>query len=90
MNPERWRPIERLNHSALERPSREREAFLEIECRGDENLRLERQSLRSREASVREFSGRPAAAVVGQMMSQSAGPVLTAKRGCMFKNGGIA
>ena len=44
MNPERWRHIERLYRSALERPSREREAFLESECRGDEDLRLDVQS----------------------------------------------
>jgi hypothetical protein len=37
-------PYRTLNHPALEPPSREHEAFLEIECRGDEDLRLELQS----------------------------------------------
>jgi hypothetical protein len=52
VNPERWREIERLYHSAPERPSREREAFLERECRSDDGLRLEVQALLSRAASA--------------------------------------
>ena len=77
MNPERWRQIERLYHSALERPSREREAFLESECRGDEDLRLEVQALLSRAASAENFPDRPAAADAAQMVSQPAAPILT-------------
>ena len=80
MNPERWRHIERLYHSALERPSREREAFLESECRGDDDLRLEVQSLLSRAASAENFLDRPAAAVAAQMVSQPAAPILTGLR----------
>jgi eukaryotic-like serine/threonine-protein kinase len=45
VNPERSRQIERILRSALERPVREREAFLEHECRGDEDLRREVESL---------------------------------------------
>ena len=80
MDPERWRHIERLYHSALERPSRERDAFLESECRGDDGLRLEVQALLSRAASAENFLDRPAADVAAQMLSQPAAPVLTGLR----------
>ena len=80
VNPERWRHIERLYRSALERPSHEREAFLESECRGDDDLRLDVQSLLSRAASAENFLDRPAAAVAAQMVSQPAAPILTGLR----------
>ena len=82
VNPERWRHIERIYHSALLRPSREREAFLENECRGDADLRLEVQSLLSRAASAENFLDRSAAAdiVAARMMNQPAAPVLTGRR----------
>lgn len=70
MNPERWRQIERLYHSALERPSRERGAFLEHECRGDDGLRREVQTLLSRAESAENFLNTPAAAVAAQVISQ--------------------
>ena len=57
MDPERWRHIERIFHSALERPSREREAFLDRECRGDEDLRRHVQSL---VASLWDVADQPA------------------------------
>ncbi|HEY6363028.1 MAG TPA: serine/threonine-protein kinase [Vicinamibacterales bacterium] len=75
MNPERWRRIERIFHSALERPSREREAFLEQECRGDDDLRREVQSLLDRAASAEGFLNGPAAAAAAQMI-EGAAPIL--------------
>ena len=60
MNPERWRQIERIYHVALERPPREREAFLKNECHGDEGLRLEVHSLLFRAASAKNFLDEPA------------------------------
>ena len=80
MTPERWRHIERLYHSALERPAREREAFLESECHGDDDLRLEVQALLSRASSAETFLDSPAAAVAAQMVSQPATPILTGLR----------
>jgi serine/threonine protein kinase len=80
VNPERWRQIERLYHSALERPSREREAFLESECRGDDGLRLEVQALLSRAASAENFLDSSAAAVAARMGTQPAAPILTGLR----------
>ena len=38
MKPERWRKIEELYHSALERESSQRAAFLKEACAGDEGL----------------------------------------------------
>jgi hypothetical protein len=66
VNPERWRQIERIYHSALERPSPEREAFLETECRGDDSLRLEVESLMSRAVSADNFLDGAAADAVAQ------------------------
>ncbi|HSF25739.1 MAG TPA: serine/threonine-protein kinase, partial [Blastocatellia bacterium] len=45
MKPERWREIEGLYNSALEREPDARAAFLEQECAGDEVLRQEVESL---------------------------------------------
>lgn len=45
MQAERWRQIERLFHSALERALGERAALLAEACAGDEELRREVESL---------------------------------------------
>jgi len=80
VNPERWRHIERLYHSALERPPHEREAFVERECHSDDDLRREVQALLSRASSAEHFLDSPAAAVAAQMVSQPAAPTLTGLR----------
>ena len=80
VNPERWREIERLHHSALERPLRERDAFLESECRNDESLRVEVRALLKREASAVDFLEEPAAAIAAQMAAEPPGAVLTGLR----------
>src|SRR5688572_13117277 len=77
MNPERWRRIERLYHSALERPLHERDAFVETECRGDDDLLLELQALLSRAERAETFLDRPAPEVAAQMFSQQEAPGLT-------------
>lgn len=51
MTPERWRRIEALYHAALMRPERERAAFLDTACDGDEALRHEVESLLAQPAS---------------------------------------
>ena len=45
MRPDRWRQVESLYHSALEREEPARDAFLREVCREDEELRREVQSL---------------------------------------------
>jgi serine/threonine protein kinase len=77
---ERWRRIERLYQSALERPSLEREAFLANECRGDEDVRREVQELLSHAASAEKFLEEPAAAVLAQAVVQPSAPILTGLR----------
>src|SRR5215813_9093400 len=45
MTPERWGQIEKVFHSALERALRERAAFLDEACAGDEELRHDLETL---------------------------------------------
>src|SRR5256886_918302 len=45
MTPERWQQIDQLFHSALERESGERAAFLSQACAGDDSLHQEVESL---------------------------------------------
>ena len=45
ITPERWQQIERLYHSALERDSNQRRAYLQQACAGDDVLREEVESL---------------------------------------------
>jgi len=45
MRPDRWRQVEKLYHSALEREEPARDAFLREACRDDEELRSEVRSL---------------------------------------------
>ena len=45
MRPDRWRQVELLYHSALERQEPARDAFLRDACREDEELRCEVRSL---------------------------------------------
>ncbi len=51
MKPERWKRIEQLFNSALEREASERAAFLEEACEGDEALLREVRSLLEHEAA---------------------------------------
>jgi Tol biopolymer transport system component len=80
VDPERWRHIERLYHSALERSSHEREAFLARECGGDAGLQREVQSLLSRASTAANFMDAPAAAIAADLVSHAAVPVLTGMR----------
>ena len=45
MNPERWKQLDSLLQSALERPAASRDAFLHEVCAGDEALERELRSL---------------------------------------------
>jgi Tol biopolymer transport system component len=55
MTPERWRQIEDLFHAALERTPEVRSAFLDGACRGDLDLRVEVESLLTRELQAGSF-----------------------------------
>src|SRR5579864_5307741 len=70
MEPERWREIEELYHSALEREPSERAVFLSEACAGDEGLYREVQSLLDHEAKVEEFMEAPALEVAGEALAK--------------------
>jgi Tol biopolymer transport system component len=61
MNAERWREVDRLYHSALEREPGERGAFLAQTCKGDEELRQEVNELLAQHSSSDDILERPAA-----------------------------
>ena len=77
---ERWATIERLYHEALARAEGERAAFLERECRDDEALRREVQSLLHRAASAERFLETPAAWAGGPALGGPSTPILTGLR----------
>jgi len=54
MHPERWRQIDEVYNSALERRAEERSAFLDEACGGDEELRREVESLLAQEGTLLE------------------------------------
>ena len=65
MEQPRWRQIEQLYHSARERDTPQRPAYLSEVCRGDEDLRREIESLLAQDASRDCVLDRPAAELVG-------------------------
>jgi Tol biopolymer transport system component len=60
MNPERWRQIEELFHSAFERAPEDRKRFLEDACRDDADLRVEVESLLAHRLQAGSFLETPA------------------------------
>ena len=58
MDSERWKQVDSLLQSALERPPDEREAFLRQACAGDEALEREVRSLLAVAAARQEVSWR--------------------------------
>jgi Tol biopolymer transport system component/predicted Ser/Thr protein kinase len=64
MTPERWRQVDRLYHSVLERVAGERAAFLAQACQGDEELRRELDELLAQDSSSGNMIERPAADLV--------------------------
>jgi hypothetical protein len=55
MTPERWAEVERLCHAALARPPDRRASFLADECRDDEELRREVESLLAQQDAAETF-----------------------------------
>ncbi len=71
MNPDRWRRVEWLYHSAAKIPAERRAAFLEAHCQDDEELRKEVASLLSYESSAGEFIESPAFDVAARLIAGS-------------------
>jgi len=69
MEPERWRRVEQLYHSAAKIPPEQRGAFLEEQCEGDRGLQKEVESLLSYESSADKFIETPAFDVAAKLMA---------------------
>jgi serine/threonine-protein kinase len=71
MDLERWRRIESIYHSALERPPDPRRAFLAEACQGDGELRRQVEVLLSQSESTDDLVGRPVWEVVASATETS-------------------
>ncbi len=70
MQPERWRKIEQLLRSALERKENERAAFLKEACAEDEVLRREVESLLAYQSQAEKFMEAPALEVEAKALAE--------------------
>jgi hypothetical protein len=70
MEPERWRRVEQLYHSALKVVADQRATFLKDECQADEELRQEVESLLSYESSAAGFIESPAFDVAARLIAE--------------------
>src|SRR5215510_5846448 len=82
MNPERWRQVEQLYHSALEHEDGQRAAFLATACADDDSLRREVESLLAHQSQAENLMAAPVMEVaakaladdqIGSMTGQSLG-----------------
>ncbi len=71
MTPERLEQIEDLYHSALERDSAERVAFINDSCNGDEELRSEVESLLASHERAGDFIEAPVHEVVARLIADN-------------------
>ena len=69
VEPERWRRVEELYHSALRVAADQRARFLKDECHGDKNLCEEVQSLLAYETSAKDFMETPAFEMAAKQMA---------------------
>ena len=69
MKAERWKQVERLYHSTLEKEAAERAAFLAEACAGDEGLRREVESLLSYEGEAENFIESPALDIAAKALA---------------------
>jgi tetratricopeptide (TPR) repeat protein/predicted Ser/Thr protein kinase len=73
MDPQRWKQIEELLHSVLDRPVPERDAFLKSACGGDPELEREVRSLIAVESRAEGFLQAPAIAVAAKAVDTDEG-----------------
>ena len=69
MDPDRWKQVDGLLQSALERPPEERDAFLRQACIGDEALEREVRSLLTSRQAAGSFLDTPAIDVAARAMA---------------------
>jgi eukaryotic-like serine/threonine-protein kinase len=72
MTSERWEQVERLYHSAQERASDRRDAFLAEACDGDNELRREVESLLAQTSSSEDALNRPALEFAADLLADPA------------------
>src|SRR5215813_7012045 len=70
MKPERWQRIDQLYHAALEHDEKERAAFLDTACAGDDALRREVESLLRCDARAEHFIESSALEVAAQLRAE--------------------
>src|SRR5262245_11489818 len=73
MDLDRWKRLDNLLQSALERPVEEREAFLQDACAGDEALARRVRVLLSVEPDAKQFRERPAIELAAQSVARDHG-----------------
>src|SRR5580692_7675336 len=74
MDPERWKQIDGVLQSVLDRAPEERDAFLRQACAGDQDLESEVRSLLTHEQSAERFMDRPALEIAAHGMADTAWP----------------
>src|SRR5262245_29443471 len=80
LSPDRWATVERLYHAALERPLEARASFLAEACAGDEELRLEVDSLLAQGTSRDGVLSGGAVVAAAGLVSNVGHSVLTGRR----------
>ena len=71
MDSERWKQVDSLLQAALERPAKERDAFLRQSCVGDQALEREVRSLLSAQENAQGFLDRPAIEVAARVLASN-------------------
>src|SRR5437870_4343435 len=71
MSSERWEQIQSLYLAALDREPRQRPAFLDAACAGDQALRREVESLLDQQHYVERFIEAPALEVVAKALAEN-------------------
>jgi len=74
MDPERWKQVDNVLQSALDRAPEERDTILRQACAGDDALEREVRSLLSHEQSAERFMDRPAIEVAARGIANSSFP----------------
>ena len=79
MKPERWKQVNDLFQSAIERAPEERAAFLDESCHGDEGMRREVESLLTSHERAENFIELPAFEVAPELVTNDSAGALVGK-----------
>ena len=79
MKPERWKQVNDLFQSAIERAPEERAAFLDESCYGDEDMRREVESLLTSHERAENFIELPAFEVAPELVTNDKAGALVGK-----------